>query len=129
MPRRQIIEVPGVDHGTQPFPLAVRIGNIVLTSGINGMDRATHAIPDDPAAQVACMFDNIRSVMETAGGSVDDIGQVVLTLTGSRYRALVNERWVEMFPDEHDRPARNTQFRQLGGNSVCSALVTAVLSE
>lgn len=129
MSRRRVIEIPGVNHGEQPFPMAVRAGSLLVSSGVHGMDASTSQIPDDPDQQIANMFDNIQVLLEAAGGSVDDIVQILLTLTDRSLRVAVNEHWVRLFPDPADRPTRNTQFRELGGNSVCSALVTAVLDD
>ncbi|MFE7243121.1 RidA family protein [Streptomyces sp. NPDC057580] len=128
MPRRHVIEVPGLHHGTQPFPMAVRIDNLLLSSGVHGMDRETGTIPQDPVRQIELMFANIRTVVETAGGTVADVAQVLLTVSDAAYRAIVNEYWAALFPDPGDRPARNTQVRDLGGGMACSAVVTAVLA-
>jgi enamine deaminase RidA (YjgF/YER057c/UK114 family) len=91
------------------------------------MDPEAHSVPEEPAQQVAFMFQNIRAVMAQAGGSTDDIVQIIVMLSDRRFRDLVNEQWVAMFPDPDDRPARNTQVQDLAGAMVCSALVTAVI--
>ena len=125
---RQIITVPGVAHGNQPFPLAVRIGPLVVSSAIPGKDPETGTVPADPRRQVELLFENVREVMSRAGGSVRDIAQVLVSVSAKEYRELVNEQWVLTFPDADDRPARNTQVRDLGGGMICCAIITAFLT-
>lgn len=126
--RRHVISVPGVKHGRQPFPLAVRVDQLVVSSAIPGMDPSTETIPTDPRRQIELVFRNMRAVVERAGGTVADIAQVLVSVSAQDHRDLVNEQWIEMFPDSDDRPARNTQVRELAGGMVCCVLMTAVLA-
>ena len=127
MSRRQVVWVEGLDHGEQPFPIATRLGNLLVTSGVHGRDRGTGMMPTRHEEQVANMFANIRAVLEAGGATVDDVAQVLVTLRDGELRPVMNRHWVEMFPDPDDRPVRNTQFRSLGGGMACSAIVTAVM--
>jgi 2-iminobutanoate/2-iminopropanoate deaminase len=127
MPVRQVINVDGVSHGTMPIPMGVRIRNMVFSSGIHGMDPQTHTVPEDPASQVRFAFQNMRSIVTNAGGTTDDIGLVIFNLKDEKYRPLVNEAWLEMFPDDDNRPARNTHIMDLGGGLIIHVLMTAVL--
>jgi 2-iminobutanoate/2-iminopropanoate deaminase len=126
-PHRQVIDVPGVTHGQMPIPMGVRVGKLVYSSGIHGLDPDTQTIPDDPRAQIELVFRHMRSIVEGAGGTTGDIGLVVFHLAGDEHRPLVNEEWVTMFPDDDDRPARNTVIHALGWNMVVHVLMTAVL--
>ena len=49
-----------------------------------------------------------RQVIETAGGTTDDIGKLTVILRELQHRELVNQEWLKMFPDEHDCPVRHT---------------------
>ena len=51
MSRRQNYEIPGVDHGSAPIPMAARVGNAFHSSGIMGKDPATNTLPEDGAAR------------------------------------------------------------------------------
>ncbi|PZC47969.1 MAG: 2-iminobutanoate/2-iminopropanoate deaminase [Chloroflexi bacterium] len=106
MPKRQIIEVPGVAHNA-PIPMAVKIGNTVYSSGIIGADPATGEIPEDAAAQTQFMFQHIGTIMEQAGGSTADIAHMTVYVKDNSTRQLINAEWLKMFPDENDRPARH----------------------
>ena len=127
MGRRTIIDVPGVAHGTMPIPMAVKIGNMVYSSGIHGMDPATGTIPQDPAAQVKLVFQHMRTIVENAGGGTGDIAIVIFNIADDSVRPLVNDEWLAMFPDDDDRPARNTHLTQLGMGMKIHVLMTAVL--
>lgn len=123
------IEVPGLNHGNQPFPIAALRGPFLSTSGINGLDPSTGTVPDDPEAQIAQAFANVRAVLAAAGGSLADITLVQVSLSDLSLRTTVNRYWTEAFPDPAARPARNTVQRPLGGNTVCNLLVTAYLED
>ena len=74
MARRVNIDVPGVSHGDMPIPMATKVGNMVFSSGIHAMDPDTGTIPDDPRRQVELVFQHMRTIVENAGGTTDDIG-------------------------------------------------------
>jgi 2-iminobutanoate/2-iminopropanoate deaminase len=119
------IEIAGVGHGTQPFPLASRVGPLLATSAIHGTDPRTGTLPEDAAAQVRQAFDNLAAVLEAAGGTLDDVAQVLVTLPNRDDRALVNVVWEQCFPDPASRPSRNTVERPLAGGALCALMATA----
>ena len=125
---RRSIEVAGLGHGKQPFPLASRVGPLVATSGIHGVDPATGALPGTAEAQVRQAFENLRLILDAAGASPDDVAQVLVTLTDRAHRALVNEHWLALFPDPGSRPARNTSERELPGGSLCQLIAYAYVA-
>lgn len=126
MKRRRSIHLPNVSH-TAPIPMGARVGSIVYSSGISGQDPQTGQLPEDPAVQARNLFVNIRQFMELAGGSPDDIVRVTLYLTDDRYRDVLNQEWVAMFPDPEDRPARHALILPLRGKFLFQAEVVAVL--
>lgn len=128
MAHREVIDVAGVAHGTMPIPMGVRVGNMVFSSGIHGLDPQTQRLPDDPAEQIRLAFQHMRAIVENAGGGIDDIGLVIFNLKDEAYRPLVNTEWLAMFPDRN-RPARNTHIMDLGGGLAIHILMTAVLPE
>lgn len=127
MVKRQVIEVPGVNHGANPIPLAVKVGNMVFTSGVMGVDPDAHGFPAEPEKQAELMFRHIRSIMEKAGGSPDNIAHVTVFLKDLKYREALNVEWNKMFPDEHSRPARHTLRWELGGDMLMQCELVAVL--
>lgn len=126
MARRQSIEIPGFSHAN-PIPGASRIGNIVMSSVMSGRNPDGSGMPEAMSAQVANVFTHIRSCMEAAGGSVDDIIKITFFVEDpATGRAELNDEWVKMFPDADSRPARHTQ-RSGGGPSKVSCNFVAVI--
>lgn len=108
MSKRKSINVEGFGHGQTPIPAASRVGNIVMTGGINGTDKATGKIPEDLAAQAAHVFANAKRIIEAAGAKTDDIVKMTFWIKQPAAREAINKEWVAMFPDADSRPARHT---------------------
>jgi enamine deaminase RidA (YjgF/YER057c/UK114 family) len=106
MARRRTIDLEGIAHNA-PIPMAAVIENLLATSAIFGADRRTGQIPESAEDEIACLFDNIRALLDAAGGSCDDILRMGVLLRETSLRKIVNENWLAMFPDEADRPARH----------------------
>lgn len=127
MTTRRSFEVTGLRH-LNPIPMGSIIGNLMMTSGIFGMDPDTRRTPDDVEGQCRLMFENIRRVMTAAGGSPDDIIKIVVWAKDRSFKDAVNTEWLTMFPDEHSRPARHTMmYDGFTGNVLVQCELTAVL--
>ena len=127
MSQRRSFEVPGLHHDN-PIPMGTIIGNLMMTSGVFGMDPATHTIPDDIGEQCRLMFANIRRVMEAAGGSTGEIIKLVVWAKDKSFKESMNREWLAMFPDEHSRPARHTMmYGGFSGNALIQCEIVAVL--
>jgi len=50
----------------------------------------------------------VRNIMREAGGTTNNIAKVALSVADRNDRKLINPYWLEMFPDEEDRPVRHT---------------------
>ena len=124
---RRNISVPGLGHGDQPIPLAAVVGGLLATGGISGRDPETGSIPEDPAAEVAQAFANLRAILDAAGASADDVLKVTVFVKDRDIRQHVNPVWVELFPDPQSRPARHTLEANLSGMRLqleCLAVVS-----
>ena len=127
MSRRRSFEVQGLHH-ENPIPMGTIIDNIMMTSGIFGMDPETRKAPDDVAGQCKLMFENVRRVMRAAGGSPDDIIKMVVWAKDKTFKDAMNKEWLAMFPDEHSRPARHTMmYSGFSGNILIQCEIVAVL--
>lgn len=127
MTKRKAITGPDIPAHPQPFPPAVRIGNMIFSAGVGAKDMATGKVPEDPKAQVAQAFANMKRIVERGGGTVGDIAKVVVTLNDRKDRDMVNDQWVKMFPDEDDRPVRHTVTSELPRNQVIQLEFIAVV--
>ena len=100
------IHVEGVQHGA-PIPMGARVGNMIFSSGIIGADPSTGQVPEDLERQCVFAFANMKKMVENAGGTVQNIGSIKVYMKDRSQREAVNRPWLEMFPDEDDRPARH----------------------
>lgn len=127
MAKRRAIKGPDIPEHPQPFPPAVRIGNMIFSAGVGSKDARSGKVPADPKAQVAQAFANMKRIVETGGGTVGDIAKVVVYLNDRKDRDMVNDEWVRMFPDEDDRPVRHTVTSELPRNAVIQLEFIAVV--
>ena len=126
--RRRSFEVPGFGHGTNPIPAAARIGDMVATGGISGIDLTTGQMPQTLEAQCANMFSLMGKVLESAGVSYGDVLKVTVFLKPGLPRDAVNAEWVKYFPDPHGRPVRHTVVQEHLANRMlvqCEVLAVA----
>src|ERR1044071_191436 len=115
MAKRKSIHIKGMEHGA-PIPNGAVIGNIVFSSAISGKDAKTGVLSSNPDEQAEAMFRNLRLFLEEARATPDSIGYMTVFLKEEKYRDAVNKSWIEMFPDEHDRPARHAVNAELRGD-------------
>ncbi len=127
MSERQSIEIEGVRLHAQPFPAAVRKGNMVFSSAVPGMDPSTGTVPDEPTEQIRHAFNNMATLLTNAGATLEDVVKVAVLLQDRDMRPMVNEVWEQFFPDEHSRPVRHTVGGPLPNNYVIQLEFTAVL--
>jgi len=90
---------------SNPIPNASRIGNVIVSGLIRGVDPATEKLPPTVEQQCAFMFDHLRRTVEAGGARVEDIIKVTFWMK-TLQRKPVNDQWVKMFPDPQSRPAR-----------------------
>lgn len=107
MTLRQRISGPDIPEHVNPFPPAVKIGNLLFSAATGGDDPATGKLPRDEDSQIANAFRNMRSILRRAGGSPAHVARVTVYVRDRSIRPRVNPHWLEMFPDENDRPVRH----------------------
>jgi enamine deaminase RidA (YjgF/YER057c/UK114 family) len=127
MAKRRSIYIEGFAH-KNPIPAASRIGNVLMTGIITGMDPATGKLAATLEAQCAFMFQHVRSIMAAAGGSTDDIVKMSVWMADRSKRDVLNAEWLKMFPDHDSRPARHTSQAALEGGQLIVCDITAVFS-
>lgn len=128
---RRSIELANHGHGGAPIPAASRVGALVVTGGIRGVDVATGTLSSDLTEQVEHMFANLRTVIEDGGATVGTIAKVTVWIAVPEARAAINGPWQAMFPDPHSRPARHViaQALPVGMLVQCDALAVATNEE
>jgi len=116
MAKRKSIDIKGFTH-QNPIPNATRIGNILVSGVVVGYDPGTRTMPAELDKQLANMFAHVKEIVETAGGSTDDIIKINVWLKNPNDRELLNKHWIALFPDPHARPSRHTNPLAGGGPS------------
>ena len=126
MTRRKSIYVEGFGH-KNPIPAAARIGNMVASGIIYGLDVTTGKPAATLEEQERLMFNHLKAIVEEAGGSVDDILKLNLWMVDRSKREAVNAEWLKMFPDAASRPARQAMQGELGAGILVQCDFLAVL--
>jgi len=110
------------DRAPEPvglYPHARRVGNLLFLSGVGPRERDTKKIPGvelnsageivsyDIEAQCRSVFTNVRTIVEDAGSSWEDIVDVTVFLTNMKDDfATYNRIYAEYFADS--QPCRTT---------------------
>jgi len=90
-----------------PFSAGVRGPGVIYLSGQVGLDPATgRLVAGDVEAQTAQTLDNIRTLLESIGSSLDDVLRVGVFLTSMESFAAMNEVYARYF--QQPFPARTT---------------------
>ena len=111
-----------------PIPLGIRVGNLVHAARLTGVSLDTGALGDGVEAQLELLFTAIRHVVETSGGTTDNVAQVSFFLKRFDDRALINPPWTAMFPNDLDRPTYKFMAAQLPDDCLVKAEMWAVLA-
>jgi 2-iminobutanoate/2-iminopropanoate deaminase len=104
---RQPLEIPGLAH-RDPLPMGAKAGNLVFSSVIGGQDPKTNKQVAGTEQQMDQAFQNMRALVEQAGGTTGDIGWVWVFLRDKSDQPAMIDAWLKMFPRDGDRPARKT---------------------
>ncbi|MCG2621345.1 RidA family protein [Arthrobacter sp. I2-34] len=127
--KRRSVTVPGLEHGSNPVPAASRLGPLLATGGVRGVDTATGQLPPAAEDQVRLAFVNLRTIIEEGGGRAEDIVHVTVFAAAEGLRPVLNEEWVAMFPDVASRPARHLLRQDLPGGMLVQLEAMAYITE
>jgi 4-hydroxy-4-methyl-2-oxoglutarate aldolase len=128
-PLRRSVQVRGLGHGDLPIPAASRIGDIVATGGIRGVDKQTGEIPVSFAEQAELMFSNLKTILEGAGCGLDDVVKLTVWMCDAADRAALNPPWLKAFPNPESRPSRHVLIHSLPGAMRVQCEALAVCSD
>jgi 2-iminobutanoate/2-iminopropanoate deaminase len=119
------IEIPGLGHGGAPIPQAARVGPLLASGGIGGVDPTTGVLPEDVDHQVRQVFANVIAVLAAGGASTDDVVKMTFLVRDRAARAAIDATWLDVFPDPTDRPARHVVVTDLPGGLLVQAEILA----
>lgn len=125
--RRRPVELDGLAH-RDPLPNGATLGDLMFSSVLGGQDPRTGNVAPDPDEQLARVFQNLRALLEAAGGSLADVLHAWVFLRDRSLQDALVREWLVAFPDDGDRPARKTiQRYPLQGDTAVQVQATAVL--
>lgn len=102
---KTVITPPGSGKPLAPFVPGTLADGVVYVSGTLAFDKDNNVVHvGDAAAQTRHVLETIKSVIETAGGSMDDVTFNSIFLTDWQNYAAINQVYAEYFPG--DKPAR-----------------------
>ena len=88
-----------------PYSPGATADGVVYVSGTLALDKNNDVVaPDDATAQTRHVLETIKSVIETAGGSMADVAFNHIFLSDWKHYAPMNAVYAEYFPG--DKPAR-----------------------
>ncbi len=87
---------------TGPFVQAIKVENFLFMSGFRGINPETNRVPkDDIRAEARQVFENIKAVVEAAGGRMADIVSTTVYVRDMYRRPIVNELYEEYFGNDY----------------------------
>ncbi|WP_455915147.1 pyrimidine utilization protein C [Pantoea agglomerans] len=102
---KTIITPPGTSVPIAPFVPGTLADGVVYVSGTLPFEKDNNVVHvGDAAAQTRHVLETIKSVIETAGGTLDDVTFNSIFITDWSNYAAVNSVYAEYFPGE--KPAR-----------------------
>lgn len=104
MPKTVVIP-PGSGKPLAPYSPGALADGVLYVSGTLAFDKDNNVVhPGDAAAQTRHVLETIRSVVEAAGGTMDDVTFNQIFITDWANYGAVNAVYAEFFPG--DKPAR-----------------------
>ena len=102
---KTVITPPGTGTPIAPFSPGTLADGIVYVSGTLAFDKDNNvAHVGDAEGQTRQVLETIKSVIETAGGTMDDVTMNHIFLTDWANYGAINKVYAEYFPG--DKPAR-----------------------
>ena len=96
-----------MEHHVHPFAQGWKVGDFVFTGGIAAEDPATGKMVDgDIKVQARRCFETLKSILEEAGTSLDNVFKVTVLFVNFDDKAKFEEIYGEYFPG--DKPARTS---------------------
>ena len=103
---KQIIHTSNAPAAIGPYSQAVKVGNMVFTSGQLGLDTVTGELASGIEAQTHQAFKNLEAILKEAGASLGSVVKFTLFLTDLADFAAVNAIMAQYVPEPF--PARST---------------------
>lgn len=110
-------------------PHAVRVNDMLYATGLSGTDPVTGEPLGDLKRQIGTALQHMRRLVEKAGGSIDNIGRGVGFCTRAEDRQMVDDVWMDVFPDPNDKPAFKVLLADLPPGQLIRIDMVALLGQ
>ncbi len=104
--KREVIHTNNAPAAVGPYSQAIKANGFVFASGQLGLDAETGKLEDGLEAQARMVMQNLASLLEAAGSSIEAIVKTTIFLVDMADFAVVNAIYAEAF--EGSPPARST---------------------
>jgi 2-iminobutanoate/2-iminopropanoate deaminase len=102
----QIIQTPNAPQAIGPYSQAIKVNDMVYTSGQIAITPEGELVPRDIKLQTRQVLENLQNVLLEANSSLDEVIKVTIYLEDMNDFGVVNVIYAEYF-GEH-KPARST---------------------
>lgn len=88
-----------------PYSQAMKVGNLLITSGQLGINPTTGQFPSTVVEQAKQSLSNVQAIVEAAGASMNQVVKTTVFLKDMNDFAAVNEVYASFFTEPY--PARS----------------------
>lgn len=104
---KEVIFTDNAPKAIGPYSQAIKVGNFVFISGQIPIDPKTgNLVEGDIKEQTKRVIENIKAIIESIGGSLENIVKTTVFLKSLEEFSQMNEVYAEYFKDKP--PARST---------------------
>lgn len=94
----EVLSPPGAIAPTGTWSVGVRAGDFVFVAGMRGIDPVTNRLVDGAEARIRQAFQNMKTIVEAAGGTLRNTVRLVVYVTDmDRNRPIVNRIQEELW--------------------------------
>ena len=103
---KEIISTDKAPAAIGPYSQAVKVGNLLFTSGMIPIDPATNTLVEGGIeVQAERALENVKNLLEASGSSLDKVVKTVVFIKDMNDFAKVNEIYAKYFTENY--PARS----------------------
>lgn len=123
---KEVVSTKGAPGAIGPYSQAIKVGNLVYTSGQIPLDPITGELISDIKKATERSLENVKAILEEAGTSMDKVVKTVVFLKDMNDFAAMNEVYAKYFTE--NPPARScVEVSKLPKNAVVEIEAIALL--
>ncbi|AOZ93748.1 RidA family protein [Paenibacillus crassostreae] len=103
--KKEVIQTNEAPQAIGPYSQAVKVGDLLFTSGQLGIDPSTGLFPASVEDQTKQSLNNVKAIIEAAGGNMNQVVKSTVFLQDMNDFQVVNEIYSGYFAEPY--PARS----------------------